>query len=417
LPSRHSIEAFARICVSGLLLDPEIPVSLLFTSPFGAFPGTQPGPSSASVVSPNASLHRQPSTNSQGPLSRDLSLRQRLHRVQDNFKRPFALPAAGPSVEMSEIKSSNFALDRLPSDTVSKPTSSQFLSHHARDASQTQPPQTLRMESSRSEFKSLPFQLSISRAHEKTHRNLPYLRHSWSRIDIIAILGFWISFALAMTGSERSTSRHIGAFRALSVLRTARLLTITSGTTVMSFFICHNNRILTSRFLRRPLCIPSRRLDHSWPALRTSCSSPWSCFRTCGYPFIFASLNVALVRRIIGMQAFSGSLRRSCYITPTLGESRIRLNDQLCGGHIDPSTLLPTGFITGDNKSLSIHKGYVCPLGQVCIVGNISFPGTIHLIIFHPISRRPTVPTAVLQVLTLLVMQHCKLSLLLLPTE
>jgi voltage-dependent calcium channel len=48
---------------------------------------------------------------------------------------------------------------------------------------------------------------------------------------MIAIIGFWISFGLATGGLERGQD-HIGIFRALSVLRTARLLTITAGTTV-----------------------------------------------------------------------------------------------------------------------------------------------------------------------------------------
>ena len=78
---------------------------------------------------------------------------------------------------------------------------------------------------------SLPFRLSVQTAHDTTERNLPYLRHSWTRIDFVAIVSFWICFALAMAGVERGTY-HIGVFRAMSVLRTARLLAITSGTTV-----------------------------------------------------------------------------------------------------------------------------------------------------------------------------------------
>jgi hypothetical protein len=45
------------------------------------------------------------------------------------------------------------------------------------------------------------------------------------------VIAFWITFILAQTGVEHG-SHHIGLFRALSVLRTARLLAITSGTTV-----------------------------------------------------------------------------------------------------------------------------------------------------------------------------------------
>ena len=77
----------------------------------------------------------------------------------------------------------------------------------------------------------MPFRLSVEESTSQTHRNLPYLRHSWTRIDFVAVMRFWISFGLAMGGVERGTY-HIGIFRALSVLRTARLLAITSGTTV-----------------------------------------------------------------------------------------------------------------------------------------------------------------------------------------
>lgn len=77
----------------------------------------------------------------------------------------------------------------------------------------------------------LPFQFSMRLARDITRRNLPYLRHSWTRIDAIAVVAFWITFILAQTGVERG-QYHVGIFRALSVLRTARLLTITSGTTV-----------------------------------------------------------------------------------------------------------------------------------------------------------------------------------------
>lgn len=65
---------------------------------------------------------------------------------------------------------------------------------------------------------------------------MPWLRHSWSRIDAVAILGFWVAFGLAEAGVERGNS-HVGVFRALSVLRTARLLTVTSGTTVSFIFL------------------------------------------------------------------------------------------------------------------------------------------------------------------------------------
>lgn len=88
---------------------------------------------------------------------------------------------------------------------------------------------------------SLPFGLDIRLAQSKIVRNIPYLRQSWGRVDFVAVFGFWVSFVLATLGLERGTY-HIGVFRALSVLRTARLLSITNGTAVsdipFSFLSC-----------------------------------------------------------------------------------------------------------------------------------------------------------------------------------
>lgn len=91
------------------------------------------------------------------------------------------------------------------------------------------------LKSNNDELLSLPFRLSIQRSQAVTERNLPYLRQSWNRIDFIAVLSFWVTFGLSMAGVERG-QYHIGIFRALSVLRTARLLAITSGTTVSHSF-------------------------------------------------------------------------------------------------------------------------------------------------------------------------------------
>jgi hypothetical protein len=69
---------------------------------------------------------------------------------------------------------------------------------------------------------------------------------------------------------------------------------------------------------------------------------------------------------IIGIQSFNGSLRRSCYLAPTLGEPEAKLSN-FCGGSIDPTTLSVVPYITRDGGNGSV-KGYICPLGQVCKV-------------------------------------------------
>ncbi len=53
-----------------------------------------------------------------------------------------------------------------------------------------------------------------------------------SRIDMLAILSYWIMFLLALTHAETTEGRHLYLFRALSVIRTSRLLLVTSGTAV-----------------------------------------------------------------------------------------------------------------------------------------------------------------------------------------
>jgi hypothetical protein len=57
-----------------------------------------------------------------------------------------------------------------------------------------------------------------------------FLRHSLNRIDFIAVVSFWISFLLAITGIE--ASRHLHVFRMMSCLRILRLLYLTNGTSV-----------------------------------------------------------------------------------------------------------------------------------------------------------------------------------------
>lgn len=57
-----------------------------------------------------------------------------------------------------------------------------------------------------------------------------YLRHSFNRIDFIAVVSYWIALALELTGVM--SKHHIYIFRMLSCLRIFRLLSITEGTSV-----------------------------------------------------------------------------------------------------------------------------------------------------------------------------------------
>ena len=60
-----------------------------------------------------------------------------------------------------------------------------------------------------------------------------FLRHSFSRLDFVAVVSFWISFVLSITGIEYQY--HLYVFRMLSCLRIVRLLGITKGNAVSTF--------------------------------------------------------------------------------------------------------------------------------------------------------------------------------------
>ncbi|KAF7416082.1 calcium channel protein [Pleurotus ostreatus] len=263
----YTLEAFARICVSGLLFDPEIP----------------------SVPS-------------------DIDL------TSTSTYPPPAYPL--PPVAEKMLSTADGAQKNMR-DTG-------FLGN------------VLRSDRPRPETLSLPFKLSIQHARGKTDRNIPYLRHSWSRIDAVAIVSFWISFWLATGGAERGAGNHIEVFRAMSVIRTARLLTITSGTTT----------IMHSLKTARPL------------------------LASVAYFVLFAMVLFS----IIGIQSFKGSLRRTCFVqatdTPsTLGviiAEEIQLEGRFCGAFIDPTTLERVPYLLLNGENAPAPKGYTCPLGQVC---------------------------------------------------
>lgn len=57
-----------------------------------------------------------------------------------------------------------------------------------------------------------------------------FLRHSFNRLDFLAVVSFWISFGLSIAQIE--SDRHVYVFRMLSCMRILRLLGLTSGTSV-----------------------------------------------------------------------------------------------------------------------------------------------------------------------------------------
>lgn len=180
-----------------------------------------------------------------------------------------------------------------------------------------------------------PFQQAIDRQQDLSIQGRPYLRHSWHRIDMIAVIAFWITFFLALSGQEATDDRHLYIFRALSVLRAGRLLVVTSGTTT----------ILHSLKRAGPMLI------------------------TVSFFLIFA---FALFS-IIGVQSFRGSFRRHCVYTDPLNSSNVIDLDSLCGGYIS-SNLEKLSYHRLDGSMADVSpKGYICPLDQVCVVRQTSF--------------------------------------------
>jgi hypothetical protein len=176
-----------------------------------------------------------------------------------------------------------------------------------------------------------PFQQAVAKQQDLSAAGRPYLRHSWHRIDMIAVFSFWITFILALTGEEATPSHHIYIFRALSVLRAGRLLVITSGTTT----------ILHSLKRAGPLLI------------------------TVAYFVIFA----AVLFSIIGVQSFRGSFRRVCILTdPNNSSNTISLSQQ-CGGYLDPTTFQAMPYLQINGVPIvGDPKGFICPMNQICQV-------------------------------------------------
>lgn len=197
----------------------------------------------------------------------------------------------------------------------------------------------------------LPFVAAMNKSLSLTHTSRPYLRHSWNRVDAVAILAFWTTFALCTLGVEKTPDSHLYLFRALSVLRTTRLLAITSGTTT----------IMLS-------------LKRAAPQLVNVA--------------MFVLFAVVLFS-IVGVQSFGGSFRRNCVLgtcwipfgfcgsanfvlTTSISEAAdgiktITLSQQ-CGRWIDPATLLEVGYKTAEGVVTDSFKGFTCPFGQVCQV-------------------------------------------------
>lgn len=163
-----------------------------------------------------------------------------------------------------------------------------------------------------------------------------FLRHSFNRLDLLAVVAFWIAFALSNTNVE--TDHHLYIFRMISCLRILRLLALTHGTAI----------ILRSLKKAAPLLVNvSFLIGFFW--------------------LLFA---------IIGVQSFKSSFDRQCvWIDPTdpLNQTGSAYTNvlQFCGGQFNNETGAhdPWKIGTLDNlrNGSTSAKGYLCPRGSYCL--------------------------------------------------
>lgn len=171
-----------------------------------------------------------------------------------------------------------------------------------------------------------------------------FLRHSFNRLDFVAVVSFWISFSMSIMGEEVST--HIYVFRMLSCLRILRLLLLTSGTTV----------ILRSLKKAAPLLVNV-------------------AFLISFFWLLFA---------IIGVQSFKSSMRRSCVwvdpegIQPNFTNNGIQTGDpQNCGGYLDSDNIARPWKTAFWQDGAPNAKGYLCPQNSFCVEGENPHNGTV----------------------------------------
>ncbi|KAL1587082.1 hypothetical protein WHR41_04007 [Cladosporium halotolerans] len=177
-------------------------------------------------------------------------------------------------------------------------------------------------------------------AQKKRLAHRAYLRHSFNRLDFVAVVSFWISFLLNALDVEWGHRLYV--FKMMACLRILRLLNITSGTSVIL-----------------------RSLKRAAPSL----------------------LNIGiligffwLLFGIIGVQSFKSSLRRTCVWDGNNADppqANYTLDEQYCGGWwAQDGTKMPWVYADGQPGATK-HKGYLCPVGSYCVEGENPYNNTV----------------------------------------
>ena len=95
----------------------------------------------------------------------------------------------------------------------------------------------------------MPGEVSLKEQQRLHLARRAFLRHGFNRLDFVAVVAFWISFVLGVTGLE--SKHNVYVFRMLSSLRIIRLLALTKGNLVsrLLLFSAHSGpSMLTRRY-------------------------------------------------------------------------------------------------------------------------------------------------------------------------
>ncbi|AEO65760.1 uncharacterized protein THITE_2113147 [Thermothielavioides terrestris NRRL 8126] len=199
----------------------------------------------------------------------------------------------------------------------------------------------------------LPGQATLEEQQRLHLARRAFLRHSFNRLDFIAVVSFWISFILGATGMESKHSIYV--FRMLSCLRIIRLLALTRGNLI----------ILRSLKKSAPLLVRvSFLMGFFW--------------------ILFA---------IIGVQSFKSSLSRQCtWINPedpTNFSAAYTPSKSFCGGYLNSTTGKEEPWVFSSSPTMNLSseflrpgaksaKGFICPRGSLCLQQDNPYNGTVN---------------------------------------
>ncbi|SPO30169.1 related to CCH1 - Calcium channel (alpha subunit) [Ustilago trichophora] len=326
----YTIEIIARIVVSGLIINPPP----LYAAPKATATRASPEHHDAKQTMSTLSEHRRQMSrsntlNTLGMFGDNLKHKaQRVLAGDEGFTDSYATQqSAHPSPHADHSYTSSYTKTQayhtsVPGDQIQ---------HPGRRLNQSETSMFLSESTVPSFWKNAktPFAEAFEKQRVQAVHHA-FLRHSWNRVDFVAVVSFWVAFALALGGQESTNAHHIYIFRALSVLRCARLLTATSGTTT----ILHS--LKTSAFILLSVT--------------------------------FFTGFAMLLFGIIGIQSFEGSYLRNCVWVGDLNgqPGNNKTLSQLCGGYFSTSGQKLGHVLINGSPSGTSPKGFICPRGQVC---------------------------------------------------